>query len=135
MVTHSVGRSEPIATTQTVSLSPAPTWKVRSQEEGPSSEWKMPPPVFAEIVKSLHGDAPPCVDIEAPPELTKGQGPLQMVGSMMAMMVFTQLFQYVMSGTTYIDLVTCSMSLVGLGLPLDGQLPYAHTGGMGRHGF
>ena len=64
MVVCSVGRLEPIATTQMVSQSPAPIWKMRSQWEEPSSEQEMPPPGFMEIMKSLCGDNPPHVAIE-----------------------------------------------------------------------
>ena len=77
---------------------------------------KVPPSGFTEIVQSLQGDNPPCVAVEVPQELTEVQSPL--AGTVTAMIVSTQLCQDVMSGITCIDMVTCSMSLVGLGLPL-----------------
>ena len=63
-------------------------------------------------MRSLHGDNPPWVIMGVPPELAKEQDPIRMVGSTM---LSAQLFQDSMSGATYIDVVTCSMSLVGLG--------------------
>ena len=56
----------------------SPIQKERSQQEEPSSQQKMPPPGFVEIMKSLHGDDPPHVAIKVPLVLTKGQGHLQM---------------------------------------------------------
>ena len=50
-----------------------------------------------------------------PPELAEDHDPIMMVGSTM---FSTQLLQDSMSGATYINMVTCSMSLVGLGVTL-----------------
>ena len=100
-VAHNVGRSKPVTSTQMASPShPHPTI-IRC------------PPGFAEITQSLSEDNPPHVAVEVPQELTEGQGPL--AGTAMAMMISTWLCQDMTSGITYVDMVTCSMSLVGLG--------------------
>ena len=46
-------------------------------------------------------------------ELAEEQGPIQIVGSTM---FSTRLIQDTVSGSTYINMLTCSMSLVGLGV-------------------
>ena len=46
-----------------------------------------------------------------PPELAKEQDPIRM---MVSMMFSAQLLQDSVSGATYIDMVICSLSLVGL---------------------
>ena len=110
-VAHNVGRSKPITTTQMASTSAVPPCK-----------WKAPPPGFVEITKSLQGHNPPHESVEVPSELTKRLVPL--VGTMMATMVSMWLCQDVMSGITYVDMVTCSMSFVGLGAtPMVVDLP------------
>ena len=48
-----------------------------------------------------------------PPELSEEQGMIQVVGSVM---FSARLVQDMISGSTYIDMMTCSMSLVGLGV-------------------
>ena len=58
-----------------------------------------------------------------PPEMAEEQGPIWMVGSTM---FSTQLFQDSVLGATYIDMVTCSMSLVDMGftpLAVDHSMP------------
>ena len=72
----------------------------------------MPPPGFAEIARSLQGDDSLCITIDVPPELTTPHG--LSVGTAMASMVSTILHQDVALGTTYLDMVTTSMSLVSL---------------------
>ena len=53
-----------------------------------------------------------------PPEVAEDQGPIQIVGSTM---LCTQLFQNATSRAMCIDMVTCLMNLVGMGivLPVD----------------
>ena len=72
-----------------------------------------PPPGFAEIAWSLHGDNLLRVVTGIPLELAKDQGPVQMVGSSM---LSTWLFRDATSGTMCIHMVMHLMSLVGLGL-------------------
>ena len=80
------------------------------------------------------GDDPPCVLVEVLLELTKGLGPL--AGTTMAMMVSMQLHHDVMLGITYIDMMTCSMSLVSLGAtPFTVDHPMPTLEEVGRHGF
>ena len=64
-------------------------------------------------MRSLHGDSQPTVVTGVPPELAKEQDPVRMVESTM---LSAQLFQDSMLGATYINMVTCSMSLVDLGV-------------------
>ena len=64
-----------------------------------------------EIMRSLHGDNLPQVVMGVPLELAKEQDSIRMVGSIM---FSAWPFQDSMSGATYINMVTCSMSLVGL---------------------
>ena len=78
-----------------------------------------PPPGFVEIMRSLWGDNPPHEVVGIPPKLAGEQGPIQVVGSAM---FSARLVQDMISGSTYIDVMTCSMSLVGLGVtPLAGD--------------
>ena len=65
------------------------------------------------MVRSLHGDSPPQVVKGVPPELVEEQDPARMVESTM---FSAQLLQDSVSGATYMDMVTCSMSLVGFGV-------------------
>ena len=117
--THCEGHLKSTVTTWVVSPSPAPIQKVGLQQEEPSSGQKTPPPVFMEIARSLHGDGPSHVVTGIPLELAKEQGPIQMVGSTM---FSARLLQDAVSGTTFIDMVSYSMSLVGLGVtPLVGD--------------
>ena len=48
----------------------------------------------------------------SPPELAEDGGPIQMVGSTM---LSAWLFQDVTSGAMFINMVTCSMNLIGIG--------------------
>ena len=68
-----------------------------------------------EIARSLHGDDLPHVVIGLPLELAKEQDPIWVVGSTM---FSTRLFKDAVSGTMYIDMMTCSMSQIGLGATL-----------------
>ena len=70
-------------------------------------------PQDLQIVRSLHGDSPPQVGKDLPPELVEEQEPIRMMGSTM---FSAQLLQDVVSGATYTNMVTCCMSLVGLGV-------------------
>ena len=80
----------------------------RIQQPTPS-----PPPGFVEIVHFLHGDSPPRIVTGIPPELANDQDPIQMIWSSM---VSACLFRDSASGTMCIDMVMCSMNLVGMGL-------------------
>ena len=61
----------------------------------------------------MHGDNPPRVVTGIPPRLAGDQGPIQMVG---CTMLSAQLFQDATSGAMCIDMMTCSMNLVGMGI-------------------
>ena len=61
-------------------------------------------------MRSLHGDDLPHVVTDICPELAEEQDAIWVVGSTM---FSVWLFQDVVSGTTYIDMMTCLMSLVG----------------------
>ena len=74
-------------------------------------KWK-PCPVFVEIARSLWGNDSPHITINIPPGLTTPHGLL--VRTATASMVSTRLHQNVVSGPTYLDMVTTSMSLVSL---------------------
>ena len=111
-VTCGIGWSKPPATAQASSPSASHTLKAEPQQEDTISQWQTPPPGFAEIVRSLCADNPTQVVMGVPPKLDKEQDCIQMVGSTM---FFAQLFQDSVSGPTYTDMVTCSMSLVGMG--------------------
>ena len=111
MVAHSVGHSKPTATAVAVSPSPIPSQKVESQQEETSGWQWTPPPGFTEIARSLFGDDPPHEVAGIPPELAEEQGPIWIAGSTM---FSTRLIQDAVSGSTYIDMMTCSMSLVVL---------------------
>ena len=89
---------------------------------GPSPEDRVtaggdqwPSPGFTKITRSLWGDDPPCKVMGISPEPGEEQGPIWIAGSTM---FSTQLLQDSMSGATHIDMVTCSLSLVGLGVIL-----------------
>ena len=65
------------------------------------------------------GADPPCEVMSIPPELAEEQGPIQIAGSTM---FSTRLIQDAISGSTYINMMTYSLSLVGLGVtPLVGD--------------
>ena len=113
-MTHGIGQLKPPATSQVASPPVSLAPKVEPQPEDTVSKWQTPPG-FAEIARSLHRDRPSWVVEGVPPELTEEQDPIRMVGSKM---FSTWLLQDSMSGATYIDMVTCSMSLVGLGVTL-----------------
>ena len=72
-----------------------------------------PPPGFMGIMMSLHGDNPPHKVMSIPQGLAKEQGPIWIAESTMFP---AQLLQDSLSGATYTDMMTCSMSLVGLGV-------------------
>ena len=112
VVAHNIGRSKPVATIPMVHLPTASIKRVETQPESTVQQW-MPPPGFTEIAKSLWGDDPPHVTAGVPPELTAPQGLL--AGTAKAMMISMRLHQDVALGITYLDMVTTSMSLVGLG--------------------
>ena len=64
-------------------------------------------------MRSLWEDNPPHEVVGIPPELDREQGPIQVAGSSM---LSTRLIQDMISGSTYINVMTCSMSLMGLGV-------------------
>ena len=63
-------------------------------------------------MRPLCGDNLPHVVTGIPLELAKEQDPIWVAGSTM---FSARLFHDVVSGTTYINMVTCSITLVGLG--------------------
>ena len=113
MVAHGIGHLKPTATTQAASPSLVPTQKAESQQEEISGQWHTHPPRFMEIMRSLQVDNLPCEVRGIPLELAKEQGPIWIVGSTM---FSARLIQDTVSGSTYIDMMTCSVSLVGLGV-------------------
>ena len=118
-----IGQWKPTASAPVASPSPTPTQKAEPWQEVTSSQLQIPPPGFMEIARSLNGDDSPCVVTGVPPELAKEQDLIQVAGSTM---LSARLFQYVVSDYTYIDMVTCLMSLVGLGftsLAVDHSMP------------
>ena len=66
-----------------------------------------------EITWSLHGDNPTRIVTGIPLEEAKGQDPIQMMGSSM---VLGHHIRDLVSGVMCIDLVMCSLSLVGIEL-------------------
>ena len=100
MAAHSLGRSNSAATPWVASPSL-------------TCEQKVLPQGFAEIAWSLQGDNSQHITVEVPQELSRPQGLL--AGTATAMMISTNLCQDVALGTTYLDMVTTSMSLVSLG--------------------
>ena len=64
-------------------------------------------------MRSPCGDDFPHVVMGIPSELAKEQDPMWVVGSIM---FFTRLFLDVASGATYINMMTWTVSLVGLGV-------------------
>ena len=118
VVTCSMGHLKSTATAWAASSSLVPTqWAESPWEEG-SSQQLAPPLGFVKIMRSLWVDNPLEV-MGIPPELAEEQGPIQVVGSAM---FSDRLVQDMISGSTYIDVITCSMSLVGLGVtPLVGD--------------
>ena len=113
MAAHSMRCLKPTATTWAVSPSLVPTQKVESWQEESSSWWWTPPPGYTDIARSLWGDDPPHEVMSIPLGPAKEQGPIWIVGSTM---FSARLLQDVVSGTTYINMVTSSMSLVDLGV-------------------
>ena len=101
-----------MTTTQTASQPAAPGQEVEPKQENTIHWWPSTLPGFAEIAWSLYGDNPPWVVAGVLPELVKDQSPIQMMGSTM---FSTQLFQDATSGAMYINMVTCSMNLAGMG--------------------
>ena len=69
-------------------------------------------PRFTKITRSLQGDDTPHITVDLSSELTTPPG--LSVGSTMATMMSTQVWHDATMGTTYVDMVTASMSLVSL---------------------
>ena len=87
-----------------------PTLQTESPWEEGSSWWLTPPPGFVEIPWENN---PPCEVVGIPQGLAEEQDPIQVVGSAM---FFARPVQDMISSSTYINVMTCSMSLVGLGV-------------------
>ena len=106
MVACGMGHSKPTVTAQAAGPSLAPTqW-----EECHS--WQLSSPSgFMEISRSLCGDDPPCKVTRIPWGPAEEQSPIQIAESTM---FSAQFLQDSLSGATYIDMMTCSMSLVVL---------------------
>ena len=101
------------ATTQTTSQQATLTQEGVPQWADSTSQPPTPPPGFVEIAQSLCGHRPPRVVTCIPPELAKSQGPIQMIGSSM---MSAHMVRDLTSGAMCIDMVVCSMNLVGMGL-------------------
>ena len=112
---HNMERSTPTATTPEKGLLATASPRIETQPECTSIRSWTPPPGCVDIAISLWGEDSLHTTIEIPLELTTPQGLL--VGTTMATMTSTQLQQDVAKGTTYLDMITTSMSLVSLGLP------------------
>ena len=111
VVAHCIGWSKPTATTWVVSPSVSLTLKVELQQEDTVSQRQTPSRVCRNCEIYAWGQ-PTMGSHGCSPELAKEQEPIRMAGYPM---FFIFLFQDSMSGATYINIVTCSMSLVGLG--------------------
>ena len=121
MVPHGVGCSKPAANPLAASLSPVPILQPKSPMEEGSGQWPAPLPGFVEIALSLWGDNLPEEVAIIPLEPAGEQGPIWIAESTM---FSAQFCQDSLSGATYIDMMTCSMSPVGLGVtPLAGDCP------------
>ena len=90
-----------------------PSQQVKTPLGSPVTPKQRPPPSFAEIVRSLWGDDTPHITIDLWPEMTTSPGLL--AGTTMATMTSMQMWQDAVTGTTYVDTVMASMSLVSLG--------------------
>ena len=108
-----VGCSKLTFTTWAASPSLAPIQKAGSAQEGCHGQQLAPPPGFTEIARSLCGDNLPHKVMSIPLELAGDQGTMWIGESMVSS---AQLCQDSLSGATCINVMTCSMSLVGLGL-------------------
>ena len=86
--------------------------RAKSLLGSPSTQQQKPLPSFTEIARSLRGDDSPCISVEVPPELVAPQSLL--AGTAVATMMSTQLWQDVVTGTTYLDMVTTFLNLVSL---------------------
>ena len=111
-VAPGIRQLKPTTITTLASSSTISSQRVKTLPEGPVDWQQKPPPGFAEITKSLWGDNLLNMTIEVPPELSATQSLL--AGIVVAMMVSMRLHQVL--DQTYIDMMTTSMSLVGLGL-------------------
>ena len=94
---------------------------MKPKQEDTIHRWLSPLPGFVEITWSLQGDNLSWVVTGIPPELAEDQSPIEMVGSTM---FSAWLFQDVTSWSMCINMVTCSMNLVGIGIvhPADDHL-------------
>ena len=114
VATLNMERSMPAATTPAKDPLATSSSRAETQLEVTSFRPQMPPPGFMDIARSLWGDISWCATVEIPLELTAPQGLL--VGTAMATMISTCLWQDVVTGAPYLDMVTTSMSLVSLGV-------------------
>ena len=113
MVACSVGHSKPTVTSWAASQSLAPTKWAESPWEECCGQQLAPAPEFVEIMRSLHGDDPPHEAMSIPLEPAKEQGTIWITESMMSS---AQFHWDSLLGATCIDVMTCSMCLVGLGV-------------------
>ena len=111
-VNHSMGWAKPTITAPVVSSLTISSHRLKTPPGSPSTQKWKPLPSFAEIARSLWGNNPLHISIEVPPELTTPQSFL--VGTATATLMSTKLQQDMVAGTTYLELVTTSMSLVSL---------------------
>ena len=118
MAACGVEHSKPTVTAWAASPPLAPTQQARSPQEECCSQQLAPPPGFVEIVRSLCGDDPPHKVTSIPLEPAEEQGAIWIAESM----VSSRFLQDSLLGPTCINVMTCSMSLVGLGVtPLVGD--------------
>ena len=101
------------ATTQTTIWPAILTPEVVPQWGEYTSQPPTPPPGFVEIAWSLCGDRPLRIVTGIPLELAEDQSPIQMIGSSM---MSAYLVRDLTLGAICIDMVTCSMNLMGMGL-------------------
>ena len=98
--------------------------QVKTPLGSPAAQKLMHQSRFADIPRSLWGDQTLCITINVPLVLATSLGLL--AGTTMATMMFMWLWQDIMMGTTYVDTVTASMSLISLGpTPMAGDHPMA----------
>ena len=113
LVAHGGRWPGPQATPITQTTTPAtPIQEVMPQQAESSGQPQTPPLGFAEIVQSLWGDNPPRI-ITSIPLGGKDHDPIQIIGSSM---LSAHLLRDVASGAMCINLITCSLSVVDMGL-------------------
>ena len=111
-----MGWAKPASSTSVANVLTISSQRLKTLLGSPSTQKQKPPPGFAEIDRSLWGNDSPHIPVEVPLELTTPQSLL--AGTAMATMISSWLWQDIVAGATYLDMVTTSMSLVSLEVTL-----------------